>query len=297
MKKLFDTVEENNISSVKTLLKELIETGKIDEVNTENSSGNTVLHMAASKGYTSIVELLLNYGANIHAKNKDGFTALHAVSACEEGNGKTAKLLLDKGISVDEKNEDGLTALHIAAFHNKADIVHLTLEYGADVNARDNENFTPLHITTLHDNNIDIAKILLQHGADIEAKNHKNETALDIATKLRNTNMIKLFNNEDTNTSDARTPGSETNNVESQFKYEASSTKQQPGSLDPEFIAEIAKIISCQPSDANAPKFFVITHNFSEETHTRNDNENKEEVLLMGEKDNTTKSESSHDDI
>jgi ankyrin repeat protein len=59
--------------------KEALETVKLAimlgaDVNAANKAGDTALHGAAGKGYGSVIELLVNAGANLEAKNRRGRT-------------------------------------------------------------------------------------------------------------------------------------------------------------------------------------------------------------------------------
>ncbi|MEI5639649.1 MULTISPECIES: ankyrin repeat domain-containing protein [unclassified Pseudoalteromonas] len=52
----------------------------VEAVNKRNDNGITPLMMAAYKGQLKVVEYLINNGAEIKAKNKDGETAFHAAA-------------------------------------------------------------------------------------------------------------------------------------------------------------------------------------------------------------------------
>jgi len=60
------------------------------------------------------VKLLLERGANIRARNKDGDTAL-MLAASNGGyeNAATVKLLLNRGAEIGARNEHGQTALEV----------------------------------------------------------------------------------------------------------------------------------------------------------------------------------------
>jgi ankyrin repeat protein len=60
------------------------------------------------------VSSLLDKGADIYAKNKEGRTALHL--AAWMGHEAVARSLLEKGAIVEAKDNDGWTAQHCAAF-------------------------------------------------------------------------------------------------------------------------------------------------------------------------------------
>jgi len=85
-------------------------------------------------------------------------TALHA-AAC---NGLLAivQTVLDQGARINSKNKDGETALHKAARTGQIKVIKLLLARGADVRARDRYGFDPLDISI---GNAEAYKILLQH--------------------------------------------------------------------------------------------------------------------------------------
>ena len=65
------------------------------------------LTWAVTAGQTEAAELLLQHGADINGRNRDGNTALHL--AVFLGRAETADLLLKNGADVNSKNDDGAT--------------------------------------------------------------------------------------------------------------------------------------------------------------------------------------------
>jgi ankyrin repeat protein len=108
--------------------------------------GQTLLHIAASKGQTAVVELLLERGANLSARSHDGGTVLHYVALGGRGRTTCLETLLRKGL---------------------------------DVNVTDDEGETPLHWGL--DTGLMQAKVLLLHGADMDATNNQGESVLQMA--------------------------------------------------------------------------------------------------------------------
>ena len=51
------------------------------DCDTQNSNGNTPLHLAAGKGWGDIVERFLVAGADVHIRNSKGWTSIQ-VGGC-----------------------------------------------------------------------------------------------------------------------------------------------------------------------------------------------------------------------
>jgi len=63
--------------------------------------------------YINGLEYVIEQGAEINAKNDEGFTALHL--AAIGGMPKIVKYLIEKSANVNEKDNQGQTPLHFAA--------------------------------------------------------------------------------------------------------------------------------------------------------------------------------------
>ena len=80
------------------------------DINAKDSTfGSTALSSAALFGHTEIVALLLEAGAEVNARNRDGSTPLH--SAAFLGQYEAAELLLENGADINIRNGDGGTPL------------------------------------------------------------------------------------------------------------------------------------------------------------------------------------------
>ena len=128
--KLIQSSKFGNKETVEKLLKEGA------DVNAKNSEGYTALELASRNGHTEIVSMLLEKGADVNAKTNEGITAL--IRASEKGHTETVARLLEKGADVNAKDSDGWTALMWASRNGHTETVTILLEEGADVNAKDN---------------------------------------------------------------------------------------------------------------------------------------------------------------
>ena len=104
----------------------------------------TALHRAAMAGHADIVSALLEWSAQVDAKDYGGGTPLHRAAA--EGRTEAAKVLLAKGADPNARDEEGFTPLHFAARGGHEAAAAALLAKGADPNA-----LGKFHGTTLHE--------------------------------------------------------------------------------------------------------------------------------------------------
>ncbi|WP_265025261.1 ankyrin repeat domain-containing protein [Wolbachia endosymbiont (group B) of Pammene fasciana] len=138
----------------------------------------TLLTIAAENGYTNIVNVLLEKGADVNRKNWYDMTPLHL--AAGNGHVDIVNLLLEKGVVVDERYHSGNTVLHLAAKNGHVDVVKVLLEKGADVNRKNLVDITPLHFAAENGHEKTV-EVLIQEGANVNAVDRYGKTPLDYA--------------------------------------------------------------------------------------------------------------------
>ncbi|XP_063303035.1 protein phosphatase 1 regulatory subunit 12A isoform X4 [Pelobates fuscus] len=88
-----------------------LNSGNINDVR-HSKSGGTALHVAAAKGYTEVLKLLIQAGYDVNIKDFDGWTPLHA--AAHWGKEEACKILVENLCDIDSINKVGQTALDVA---------------------------------------------------------------------------------------------------------------------------------------------------------------------------------------
>lgn len=211
------------------ILAHLVHDGSIDEirealehseaswksVDSVDSNGDTLLHVAISKSRPDLVQLLLEFNADIEAKDRSGMTPLEKACSlgeelivelllahkattertetssslgaihlsAREGHVEVLRLLLLKGANVDSLTKDGETALHLAVKHGEREFVRMLLANDARTDVRDSrEGDTCLHVAAGVGDE-EMVKLLLKKGANKEVRNFAGRTAYDVAAE------------------------------------------------------------------------------------------------------------------
>jgi ankyrin repeat protein len=128
------------------------------------------LHWAAQRGHKDVVKLLIDAGADLNAKDKNGWTPLHLTCGLTRSNElrerhvAIADLLIEHRAGVNCRNNNGVTPLHLATKNERDDVVQLLLARHASANVTDGEGYTPLFLAR-HGKDPTIVKTLIDAGA------------------------------------------------------------------------------------------------------------------------------------
>ncbi|XP_069485391.1 protein phosphatase 1 regulatory subunit 12A isoform X3 [Ambystoma mexicanum] len=88
-----------------------LNSGTINDVR-HAKSGGTALHVAAAKGYTEVLKILIQAGYDINIKDFDGWTPLHA--AAHWGKEEACRILVENLCEMETVNKVGQTAFDVA---------------------------------------------------------------------------------------------------------------------------------------------------------------------------------------
>lgn len=133
------------------------------------------------------VELLIRQGADVNAESihQPGMSALRM--ACDRGEWKIAEMLLDYGADIYKKCKNGITPLKVAMSgmtFSKPTPTHVLLEFMSkstnpqkDINDTDIKQWRPIQLAIAM-GNFEVAEAFLALGADIHLRSTEDETAM-----------------------------------------------------------------------------------------------------------------------
>jgi len=139
---------------------ELDEKSKQYAISVQVSANNdSALIVAAKKGGTNAIELLLSWGAQIESHDLNNSTALHW--AANNGHIDAVNCLLEHRALLEAKGHTNYTALNFAVKHGKGAVVELLLKKNANMNARGDDGKNALDIAIASHPEF-VEKILMQ---------------------------------------------------------------------------------------------------------------------------------------
>ncbi|KAL5022245.1 hypothetical protein ScPMuIL_001400 [Solemya velum] len=177
-----------------TVVEYLLDKGA--NINARDCNDRTALLLAASKGNWKTVKCLLDHGADIYVNDQNSRNFLHL--AIKSGEGLTQfGCVLMKGLKtlLDEKDEFGCTPLHYASKGGYLVAIDDLIKYGATINPKNNDRQSPFYFAARY-GRYNTCKRLLESP---QGPNIINETdvdglsALHIAAQNGHTKIITLL--------------------------------------------------------------------------------------------------------
>eukprot|EP00919_Chromeraceae_sp_WS-2016_P000585 GHVR01001498.1.p1 GENE.GHVR01001498.1~~GHVR01001498.1.p1 ORF type:complete len:189 (+),score=16.30 GHVR01001498.1:166-732(+) len=148
------------------------------------------MNSAYEETQVKVVKLLIDEGAHLNARDRDGTTALIAASDGQRNllnlfnrnlnyEGPRAQMVIGFPLMIDD--EEYVQPLYSEASKNgQLDMVRYLIESGVDVNARQNDGSTALSEASKN-GLLDVVRILVDKGADVNAT--QNNGLIDASRK------------------------------------------------------------------------------------------------------------------
>ena len=168
------------------------------DISARDVNGYTALHYAVTAGpnrpdRVAVAELLLDWEADPNALEKRGNTPLMlALKQKQKSYRAMALLLLSRGGDPHGLKDAGFAPLHAATYYGDAVVVEHLLLYGAEVNARNRRGETPLH-DAARKNREDVTQVLLSAGADFALEDNTGKTPLQVAREQGSTEVVAIL--------------------------------------------------------------------------------------------------------
>ncbi|KAJ5712997.1 uncharacterized protein N7483_010178 [Penicillium malachiteum] len=179
----------------------------------------SALQVASLGGYHSVMEILLEAGANVNAQGGRYGNALQAAAwngspetvqilleagadgghfgntlqaAAWNGSLESIQILLEAGADVNTQGGEYGNTLQAAAWNRSLESIQILLEAGADVNAQGGRYRSPLLAAT-HEGYVDKVQILLHAGADSLLADKLGRTPLHVAASENRLHILRRF--------------------------------------------------------------------------------------------------------
>jgi hypothetical protein len=169
-------------------LKAFLETNPhVSVTQHKDAHGKQALHRAPQFGHAACVRMLLQHGADVHARDVYGRTALvdtlhglgmyHYRASTTTVQKECMQLLIEANADVNGRDNHGRTATHIAVEWGNLEYLQLLISNGADVNTRDGSGGTPA-ITACIKGSLSCVQLLVDSKADLNVLDNDDGDAL-----------------------------------------------------------------------------------------------------------------------
>ena len=149
------------------------------------------LHSAVSFRFTEIVKILLKIGCHVNGLNWLGNTPLNWAVGFES-NLPVVQILLENGANIDARDSEDKTALYKACQYQKHEIVQELLKHNPEIDAvsKASHGTTPLQAAAF-EGNVKIFEKLMKHGANIDHLDFSKTSVLTYAVFRSNVHIVK----------------------------------------------------------------------------------------------------------
>ena len=170
-------------------LVELLINHGADKESPATGTGETALFTALEQGKLDCFQLLLDRGADSLAVDSRGNSLLFIAARC--GYLDWLKQLTEMGLSLETFNKEGQTCLHYAASAGQLEIVRYCLDQGLPVDLpTEFERHTPLFLA-LQQDRLEVARELLKRGADFNLPARNGFTPAMVAVNVGSINLLE----------------------------------------------------------------------------------------------------------
>ncbi|XP_058115866.1 protein phosphatase 1 regulatory subunit 12B-like isoform X2 [Anopheles ziemanni] len=177
---LLEAAARNDIAEVAKLLQKGV------TPDATNMDGLTALHQCCIDDNAEMLNLLLDYGANVNAQDSERWTPLHAAATC--GHLNLVKILIARGANLLAVNADGNMPYDICDDEEALDYIEAEMSKRGVTQELIDETRAATETQMLHD----LQDIALQ-GGDLEIPDPQGATPLHIASANGYTRVVEFL--------------------------------------------------------------------------------------------------------
>lgn len=171
-------IERTNNATVKYLLEI-----KGNEVDKLTHDGRTYIFWAAYRDNLEIMEYLVNKGAKANIEDSHGYSVLNFAAVTGQTNPKLYDFLLNHGANIKARNRNGADAiLMVASFAKNMDILDYFANKGQRFNSTDDEGNGLFHYAS-KGGQVPLLKALVDKGISYKAINKSESNAILMASQ------------------------------------------------------------------------------------------------------------------
>lgn len=163
--------------------------------NWVDNVGCPLIHYTVEYGYCDWLQMVLDYGADIESRKRDGINILWNAAKCGELG--IVKMLLEKGAYL---RDEGNTLLHQAVFHRRKEIVTYLMQLeDVDVGGKNYFDETPLHIAAML-GWYEGMSMLIENGCPLDEVGPEGHTVLHTAAAFGHDQVVSFLLDKGANT-------------------------------------------------------------------------------------------------
>ncbi|XP_074649568.1 transient receptor potential cation channel subfamily A member 1-like isoform X2 [Tubulanus polymorphus] len=150
------------------------------------------LHIAAVNGFSELVQLLLDWKAEIDPRDCEKMTPLHKAAMYDRV--VIIKILIDQGADINAKDINSLGPLHVACWKGQTEAVEFLLDNGAQINSLDTSLKTCLHWAVEGEHSMTVMSMLVKNGKSIlDRKDRNDQNVLHYAAYVGNNSLVRIL--------------------------------------------------------------------------------------------------------